>query len=208
VGVTISPFQVDWARKEAEKRAVADRVRFREASFTDLPEDLGTFDLAYAIEAFVLSPGAAPFLAGVARHLRVGGRLVIVDDFLSERGAATTKGRGARWIREFRAGWMASTVISVAQLEREAGAHGLYVTKNDDLTPYLDLRRPRDLLISAVVGVGRHLPIRNPRWLSWLGGNGLQLGLANGFLEHRCVVLERREDRRDGPREDHRESRA
>jgi len=190
VGVTVSPFQVRWARQEAEKSGLAARLQFREASFTELPEDLGTFDLAYAIEAFVLSPSPTLFLQGVSRHLRVGAKLVIVDDFLSERGAATTTGRGARWIREFRAGWMASSVISVAQLEQEALTHGLHITQNEDLTPYLELRRPRDLLISALVSVGRPLPIRSQRWLSWLGGNGLQLGLANGFLDHRCIVLE------------------
>lgn len=192
VGVTISPFQVGWARQEAEKAGLGARVQFREASFTELPEDLGTFDLAFAIEAFALSPSPTLFLRSVSRHVRVGGRLIIVDDFLSERGASATGGRGARWIREFRAGWMASSVISVPQLELEAREHGLDIARNDDLTPYLELRRPRDRVISALVGVSRHLPIRSPRWLSWLGGNGLQLGLVNGFLEHRCIVLERR----------------
>jgi cyclopropane fatty-acyl-phospholipid synthase-like methyltransferase len=192
VGVTISPLQAGWARKQAIEQGLGARVQFLEASFTALPSTFGEFDLAFSIEAFVLSPSPQAFLAEVSRHLKPGGKLVLVDDFLTEAGAQATSGRGARWIREFRRGWMASSVITVAQLQAEAGTHGLHMTASDDLTPYLELRRPRDLAISALVSVGRYLPIRNHRWLSWLGGNGLQMGLVHGFIEHRIIVLERR----------------
>ncbi len=191
VGVTISPFQAHFAQQAAEAGKLGSRLRFLEASFTALPPGLGVFDLAFSIEAFVHSPEPAAYLSEATRHLRKGGKLIIIDDFLTERGAAPLPAKQARWLDEFRHGWLASSLITPAECARLAASFSLKLVRNDDLTPYLELKRPRDYLIAALLAVTKRLPIRSYLWRSWLGGNGLQNGLMAGLINYRLLVFER-----------------
>ena len=62
---------------------------------------------------------------------------------------------------------------------------------NQDLTSYLELRRPRDRLISLLVELGRPFHIPGYRWRSWVGGNALQLALQDGLLEYRLLTWQK-----------------
>jgi cyclopropane fatty-acyl-phospholipid synthase-like methyltransferase len=189
VGVTISGLQAERAERYAQAAGVGDRVTFLHQSFTDLPDSLGAFDAAFTIEAFVHAPGPEVFFAQASRRIRQGGLLIVCDDMLTARAPSSARER--RWIEEFRAGWLASSLVTDAQAIACAGQAGFRCVLNDDLTPYLELRRPRDLVISALVAVGRHLPIKHPVWLSWYGGNGLQLSLVHGTIAYRYLVFQR-----------------
>ncbi len=192
LGVTISPVQVAQATRRLEAAGLAD-VRCIEASFTALPADLGRFDLAFAIESFVLSPTADAFFREASAHLRAGGKLVVCDDFLTERGAHPRSAREARWLDDFRYGWLVSSLSTPGAAAQAAARHHLHLSRNDDLTPFLELRRPRDKLLSVLVAAGRHVPIPGQLWRSWIGGNGLQFGLMGGLLEYRFLVFEKTE---------------
>ena len=69
VGVSISPAQIRLAERfAARSRPLRGSVRFQAADFTELPEELTGFDLAFAIEAFVhADPAAAIFDGSPAR---------------------------------------------------------------------------------------------------------------------------------------------
>lgn len=191
IGITISPTQAAWATRQAEKLGLAKEIQFLEASFVSLPRSLGEFDLAFSIEAFVHSPDPSAYLAEAARHLRPHGKLVIVDDFLTAQGANPHTRREARWVREFRDGWLARSLVTVDRLAELAELQKLRLMRDEDLTPYVELGRPRDLVIAALVNVGRHLPLRSYRWRSLVGGHALQRGLVGGVFEHRMVVFEK-----------------
>jgi predicted methyltransferase len=77
------------------------------ARSTALHDDLTGLDLAFAIEAFVHADPAAAFFDGVTRALRPGGALVIVDD-------VRAGDRDDPALDDFRAGWHAPSVLSVA----------------------------------------------------------------------------------------------
>ncbi len=192
VGVTLSPVQVELAHRRFGAAGVADRLTCRQADFTQLPADLGTFDFAYGIESFVHAPDAEPFFEQAGHVVRPGGVLVLCDDFAADRvEAGDLSRREARWVREFRAGWNVASFISVERAVGLAEAHGFALAHDEDLTGDLELRRPRDRLITALVRVGRHLPIRSPWWLNMLGGNALQMALMRRLATYRLLVWTR-----------------
>ncbi len=188
IGVTLSPVQAHFAQQRFAAAGFAERLRAVEASFTELPAELGFFDLAFSIEAFVLSPSPEAYFSEAVKHLKPGARLALIDDFLTSK-PETRQTR--RWVREFKRGWLVRSLETPDTLSTIASRFGLTLTRDDDLTPLLELRRPRDLFLTAVMSVGRHLPIHSPLWRSWLGGNALQLALQGGALAYRFLVFEK-----------------
>src|SRR3954447_17850705 len=111
VGVSISPAQIRLAERFAARGGpLQGRARFIAGDFTALPADVTGFDLAFAIEAFLHADPAAAFFEQAARALAPGGALVIVDDVRSSD-------RDDAALDDFRAGWHAPSVLSVAEHE-------------------------------------------------------------------------------------------
>lgn len=186
VGVSISPDQI----RRAERYAAASGplpggVRFTVADFTALPSDLGDIDLAFAIESFVHADPAAAFFREAARVLRPGGALVVIDDVLAGDSSHPR-------LDDFRSGWHAPAVLSVAEAARLAGEAGLDVVDSRDLSAMQRLRRPRDRVVHAAqpllrLGRGRSM------WVdSMIGGDALQACHLAGVLEYRLLRFVRR----------------
>jgi cyclopropane fatty-acyl-phospholipid synthase-like methyltransferase len=191
VGVSISPEQVRLAQKFAQRFAergnpLAGSVRFEVADFTDLPDDLTGFDLAFAIEAFVHAGSAAEFFRHAAGALRPGGALVVIDDVLS--GPSTD----AR-LDDFRTGWRVSSLLTAAEAERLAAEAGLELEESRDLSSLQRLGRPRDRLVRAALPVLRRLRGRSAWAGSMVGGDALQRLHQEGLLEYRLLRFVRRQ---------------
>ncbi len=191
VGVTISPVQVERATAIVADAGLASRIEIIERSFTDLPEDMGSFDVGFAIEAFVHSPSAEQFFEAVAARLRPGGVLIVVDDFLTSAGESTEDPAQQRLLSDFMQCWLANTSIGDGSAAQIAERFGFRLVRNEDWTSHLELRRPRDLAISALVKLGGRLPIPGERWRAWKGGDALQLALKRGLVAFRYLVFER-----------------
>ena len=186
VGVTISPVQVRLADRYAARGGpLLGDVRFVAADFTALPDDLTGFDLAFAIEAFVHADPAAAFFAGVARALRPGGALVIVDD-------VRPGDRDDPALDDFRAGWHAPSVLPVAEVEALAAEAGLVPVASTDLSGLQRLGRPRDRVVHAVQPLLRRMGGRSMWAQSLVGGDALQLCHRAGLLQYRLLRFERR----------------
>jgi SAM-dependent methyltransferase len=186
VGVSISPAQIRLANRFAARSGpLRGRVRFEAADFTDLPEHLVRFDLAFAIESFVHADHATAFFGNAARALRPGGALVVIDDVL-------TGDHHARALDDLRAGWHAPNLISVARAEALAADAGLALTTSIDLSPLQHLGRPRDRVIHAAVPLLRRLGRRSMWAQSMVGGDALQHCHRTGLLEYRMLRFERR----------------
>jgi SAM-dependent methyltransferase len=185
VGVTISPTQVRLANRFAARgRPLRGSVRFAVADFTALPDDLVGFDLAFAIESFVHADPAAAFFAQAARALRPGGALVIVDD-------VRTGDRDDPALDDFRAGWHAPSVLTVAGAEALAAGAGLTLVASHDLSSMQRLGRPRDRFIHAVLPLLRRARRRSSWAQSLVGGDALQHCHRAGLLEYRLLRFER-----------------
>ena len=185
VGVSISPAQIRLAQRYAGGGPRPGTVRFEVADFTELPDDLGDVDLAFAIESFVHADPAVAFFREAARVLRPGGALVVIDD-------VRTGDPSHPWLEDFRAGWHAPAVVSVEEAAGLAAEAGLDLVGSRDLSPIQRLERPRDRVVRAAqplfrLGRGRSM------WAdSMIGGDALQRCHLAGLLEYRLLRFVRR----------------
>lgn len=185
-GVTLSPVQAKLATERFEAASLADRLTCVEADYTQLPA-MAPVDLAFAIESFVHGPAPALFFTECARVIRPGGRLVICDDFhrpVSDR-------RAKRSIEQFRRGWHVNTLLTRDELEAQAAAAGFEHERSTDLTPWLELGRPRDRAIAAFVGAFGWLPLERTPLAHLLGGVALQTCLRRGWIGYELAVFRR-----------------
>jgi len=191
LGVSISPVQIRTARRwlRLRRKSLAGNCAFREADFCALPPDLVGFDLAFAIEAFVHAPDPAAFFRNVAGALRLGGRLILIDDFLD--GAARSSPRDRQVLDEVRRGWHMGSLLTVAQADALARTHGLRRLRADDLSPWQRLGRPRDRLIHAALPLLRLGALYSHWCESLVGGDALQTAHKRGLVQYRLVVFER-----------------
>jgi cyclopropane fatty-acyl-phospholipid synthase-like methyltransferase len=190
-GVTLSGVQAELATRRIRDAGLEARVRCIEASFLDIPASVPSADIAFSIEAFIHSPDPAAYFGAAARQVTQGGLLIVVDDFLTERAMHSLSRQEQRWLDEVRSGWLAHTLVTRAEADRHATLAGFHALHDIDLTPQLELRRPRDWLISAAVALGRHLPISGPYWRMQVGGNALQMALVRGLIEYHFAVWQR-----------------
>jgi SAM-dependent methyltransferase len=191
VGVTVSGKQVTVANRLASERGFVARCSFSQGDFQTI--DLGVeADAIIAVESFVHSTTPDAFLANATRHLRTGGRLLVVDDFLSA-DVDSLPGHQRRRVDELRAGWRIPSLCTVPRFLDSAAGQGLTLTRALDLTA---LTRPgsrlRDRLTAAVSPLALKLGlVRMPFYGNMIGGNALQIGLRDGFLTYRMLVLEK-----------------
>lgn len=179
-GVTISHVQFERARATAHPQAV-----FLEADFCrdPLPAEI---DLAYAIESFVHASDPRDFFGSVARALRAGAHLAVVDDFLA------SPGRSAPDVNRFVEGWHATSLLHPTEADTIAQQCGLHLLSDRDLTPHLELDRPRDYALAVLVSLTRRLAPMGDRIRSLSGGDALRRCLKRGLVTYRWRVWQKR----------------
>ncbi len=193
VGVTLSPVQARLAAERIRAAGLQARIRCLEGDYADPGLDLPAADLVYAIESFVHGPDPAGFFAQCARVVRPGGLLLICDDVLRPTG----DGSARRTIDRFRRGWRINTLADRDRLRSLAAAAGFAHRSTRDLTPYLELGRPRDRAIGLLTALVGRLPV-DARLGHLTGGSALQTCLRRGWIGY-DLALFRRADLRDLP---------
>ena len=153
-GITLSPTQRERAEREARRRgaAVADACRFHVRSYDADVRDLVPegADLIVAIESLAHSPDPAKTIAHLARALRPGGCLAVVDDMPADELPNDDPD-----FVGFKEGWHAPELTRARALEDAFLTAGLLVVHDEDLTPLVILRgagsRERRARISGVL---------------------------------------------------------
>lgn len=186
-GVTLSPLQSRLSTERVVECGLSDRVRCITGDYGDLPPDVESADLAYAIESFVHSPAPDRFFAECRRIIRPGGLLVICDDLRR----ATSDSAAAPAIERFCRGWHVNALLHRDELRTLAQAAGFEHESTVDLTPVLELRRTRDRAISLLGTICSWLSISSPRLDYLLGGAALQQCLAHGWVGYDFSVFRR-----------------
>jgi SAM-dependent methyltransferase len=175
-GLTLSPAQRARAGREAQRRGIADSCRFHLRSYDDdlqvvVPDGA---DLIVAIESLAHSRDPARSIANLARTLRRGGQLVVVDDVPHDR-LAWDDGDFAG----FRAGWRCPSIGGHARLLGALSGAGLSLSADEDLTALVPLRDPAAL---------ERLVRSNRRWRAvagWTGAGELIDSLHGGLMLER-----------------------
>ncbi len=189
-GITLSPVQSALARRRIEDAGLAARVRCLVGDFCDLPDETGSADLAYAVEAFVHATDAAAFFSQCAALLPSGGTLVICDDTVADI-AVWDDPRAAARLARFREGWRAHSLLDLPDIRRLAAEAGFGEPEVEDLTPYLELQRPRDVALAAVEGLLARLPGGMTRFGHLVGGSALRACLVRGWIRYRLLTFRR-----------------
>ena len=186
-GITLSPVQVRVAAGRIAGLGLGDRVRVVEGSYTALPESVGTVDAAYAIESFVHGPDPKAFFSEAARVIRPGGVLAICDDIARPADNPQAERTLARFCR----GWHVHSLVTQAQLQGLAAEAGFIHAATTDLTPWLQLGRPRDVLVDLLLPLVAWLPLAHTGLGHLDGGRALQRGLKRGWLGYDLTLFRR-----------------
>jgi cyclopropane fatty-acyl-phospholipid synthase-like methyltransferase len=186
-GITLSPVQARLAQERIQQAGLSDRVRCLEGDYCALPDDVATADLAFAIESFVHGPSPERFFAECRRLVRPGGLLVICDDFRRQADGA----HAAAAIDAFVRGWHINTLLEPQSFRAIADAAGFAHESTVDLSPWLELRRPRDRAVDALLSLCRWLPLDVSRLGPLTGGSALQHCLARGWVGYDLAVFRR-----------------
>jgi SAM-dependent methyltransferase len=187
-GISLSPLQIDTARQRIPE-AQKNRIHFEEGCFLQLPTDRFKADFSYSIEAFTHCPDPDIFFAVQADLLPPGGRLSIVDDCLSDEIGLSS--RQMRILDSYRRNWLLPGLRGLTALKSIAEEKGFHLIRNQNLTPYLRLGRPRDWAISLLVKFLGPLMERDTYLKSLLGGNARQKCYLEGLIHYRLLVFEK-----------------
>jgi SAM-dependent methyltransferase len=183
-GVSLSPVQINSARQRIPETQ-RSRFHFEEGCFLQLPAERFKADFSYAIEAFSHGTHPDAFFGVQATVLPPGGRLAIIDDFLSDE--LHTEGR---LLGIYRRNWLLPGLRGLAALKFLAAEKGLRLIKDQNLTPYLRLGRPRDKAISLLVRWLGPWMERDTYLRALLGGDAKQKCYRQGLIHYRLLVFE------------------
>jgi len=193
-GVTISRVQAEIAEKRLAAEGLAERCHVVCGDFAQLPAE-PLYHAMVAIESVVHAPSLAELISSLATRLCPGGRMVLVDDWMTDRDLGLPARE--RCLDRFRAGWRIGSLHTVAEFAAMGESSGLRLLEDLDLTAYLRLGRPRDRVIDVVLGAAGVVPrmrdrlVEKPFWANMIGGSALQTGLSRRWLEYRLLMLER-----------------
>jgi len=191
-GISLSPLQIDSARQRIPETQ-KNRFHFEEGCFLQLPSERFKADFSYAIEAFAHGPDPRMFFGVQAGLLPPGGRLAIIDDCLSdELDPGGLSARHVRLLGIYRRNWLLPGLQGRTALKSLAEEKGFRLIKDQNLTPYLRLGRPRDKAISLLVRFFGPLMERDTYLRSLLGGDAKQKCYREGLIHYRLLVFEKR----------------
>jgi len=187
-GLTISKVQAKLGQQIAEKLKDEYAISIKHGDFLELAEG-PRVDLAYAIEAFVHAADAQHFFASVSGQLGEGGRLIIIDDFRTPQVAANRKEE--QHLVDFQQGWHAASLISPARAKTLASHHQLQLIAKSDLTPYLEMGRPRDKAIGLMVSLFGKWMRKSTYFQSLTGGYAKQQCIRQGLVTYQMLIFEK-----------------
>ena len=177
-GITVSPVQRDIGCTYIRQAGCGHRCTIIEGDYLAAVPQLDEeklFDFTFAIESFLHMKSADSFFARTKNLLADGGQVLILDDFLEKGpGDLSRSADTAGYLDRFKRGWQVKNLISVEETIETARGHGFTEVERMDLSPFLELRRPRDRIIRLILVLFGRMSLRSPFWLNMYGGDALQ----------------------------------
>jgi cyclopropane fatty-acyl-phospholipid synthase-like methyltransferase len=191
LGISLSPVQIRLARRRIPENQT-HRFLFEKGCFLELSVARFQADFAYAIEAFTHGPDSDRFFEVQAQMLPAGGRLALIDDWLTaEMPPAGEVARHVKLLDRYRRNWLLPGLRSVNALRSSAAPQGFRLIRDRNLTPHLRLGRPRDRAIALLVRWTGRLMERNAYLRTLVGGDAKQKCYREGLTAYRLLVFEK-----------------
>lgn len=189
-GITISPKQVKIGNQLLSEKGLGGNCQIREGDFQALP-DLESVDLAFSIEAFVHSPNGKIFFKEVAKKLPPGGKLIIIDDCLTDKYRTKLSRQEMELVEDFKQGWITPSLHVVNELETMANIEGFILLENNDLTPMMRIGRPRDKFFGFLLFFFKNRMKKSRYFQMISGGYAKQQCIKKGIVNYRQFVFEK-----------------
>jgi SAM-dependent methyltransferase len=93
-GLTLSPVQAKLASNSAKELNLQNQILFAEGDFTSVPLANESLDVIYSVEAVCHAVDPEKYFREASRLLRKGGKLILVDDYLSNKNVASSNLKG------------------------------------------------------------------------------------------------------------------
>ena len=193
LGITLSEKQCKLAEQRIKKQGYSKKLQCIQSDFCKLPKDLQKADLAFSIESFVHAQSAGAFFHQASNLVKPGGLLVICDDFLADEALLQDK-KAAYWLERFQEGWVINSLLSNEQVNKYATQVGFKKIESQNLTPYLEINRPRDYFISLLVRILNKFSLKSPYLQMLYGGDALQKCLSKQWINHEFKVWQKIND--------------
>ena len=199
-GYTLSTAQHEYIRTElAPSHRFTAHLRSYDEPASDSP-----YDAIYSIEALVHTPSLRTTIAAWARHLRLDGTVVLIDDYLNEASplvymnksgggaegnaeghaeGTTEEIRGA--LAAYRKWWLGVSFVSPEALARIAAAEGLQLVVNRDIgSEYAVVPRNYGNFAGRLPDAASYKSHQG-----FLGSLGRRILTVRGVMEYRLLVF-------------------
>ena len=187
-GITISPKQSDIAKRLTIRKGLGQQCQIHLGDFESARLGV-TANAIVTIEAYTHAAAPHTFFASAAEHLEPNSHLLLVDDFIEPQ---ELDARQCSIVTDLQVGWHLTALSSVESCVRTAEEAGFVLTSNTDLTPLIQLGRPRDRAIGLLGPVFRTLGLAHvPFFANMIGGRALQIGLREKFLAYRFLAFQK-----------------
>lgn len=193
LGLTLSSVQAKLAKDSAKELGLQNQILFTEGDFTSVPLANESLNIIYSVEAVCHAIDPEKYFREASRLLRKGGKLILVDDYVSSKGEVSSpfSANEKKWLKAYIDGWYVSGVRTIEQTNHFAKQNQLKLIKNEELTQYLHLRNLPDWLANILLFSGNLLPIKHAILPSMLGSMALQQCLFMEIIDYRFLVFEK-----------------
>jgi len=127
IGISLSSNEIELAQKITKEKGLEGQLDFRENSFED--DFNQSFDFIIAIESLKHAPELELSIANLAKHLRFGGKLIIVDDLFHHQLLNT------KLTDDFKDYWEVEDLYSSSDFIDAGNRNNLELIENIDFTP-------------------------------------------------------------------------
>ena len=184
-GITISEKQAAVAKSTISREFPGVAILLGDmVEIDDLLPTTNRKTLYYAIESAIHLSDVSLLFASL-QNAKTGDYIVLIDDMLRRTPMVSEE----RILARFRSGWHAKGLTTREHILSEAERFGFLLDREQDLSQYLELRRPRDRLIRIAMPVIRLLGKKSAWFSSLVGGDALQRGLLSGLIAHAMLVF-------------------